>query len=52
MAQIAQITVTVSVAWWVRPYLKCTAFVCSAMMLAPNLDDVYRTVMRGIKVKA
>ena len=48
MAQ-STLTITVKVAWWVRPYIQCVALFAKATGMEPDVDKVTRTVMRGIK---
>lgn len=49
MAQ-ATLTLTVKVAWWVRPYVRCVAVFASLFGMQPDVDKVLRTCMRGIRV--
>lgn len=42
---------TVSVAWWLRPYLGVLAFFCVLLQREPDPDKLERTIRRAIKVR-
>lgn len=43
------ITITVKVAWWVRPYIQSVALFAAMTGLQPDLEKVTRTAMLGIR---
>lgn len=50
MAQCS-ITITVKVAWWVRPYISSLALIARVTGLRPDPDRVQRVLMRGVTVR-
>jgi hypothetical protein len=45
------ITLTVRVAWWVRPYICSVALFAWLTGMNPDMDKVTRTAMRGIEAR-
>ena len=50
-AMTATITFTVSLAWWVMPYVRTVALLCQMLDVEPNIDRVGYWLGQGIKVK-
>ena len=47
----ATITLTVKVAWWVRPYLYSLVLMSRLTGLEPDLDKVEAVVLKGLRVR-
>lgn len=45
------ITFTVSLAWWVMPYVRTVALLCRVLDVEPNMDRVGYWVGKGIKLR-
>ena len=50
MTAKATLTLTVRVAWWVRPYIQSVALFTTLTGMTPDLEKAQRTMLRGIKV--
>ena len=50
MAQCS-ITLTVRVAWWVRPYIQSVAIFAFLTGMTPDPKKIAKTVMRGVTVR-
>ena len=46
------ITLSVHVAWWVKPYCYLLSVFCGITGMEPDMDKVERTIHKGITVKA
>lgn len=46
----ATLTLKVSVAWWIKPYLYCVALMCFITRQEPNMDKVGYWVGKAIKI--
>lgn len=46
----ASITLTVRVAWWVRPYIRAVALFSRMTGLTPDVEKVSRTARRGLRI--
>lgn len=45
------ITLTVHVAWWVRPYIHACAIFATLFGMTPDVDKIAATAARGVKVR-
>ena len=45
-------SVTVHVAWWLRPYLQTLVFFCIMMRSEPDQERLARVIRRALSVKA
>lgn len=48
---MATMTIRISLAWWVAPYLRTVAFMCHLAGAEPNMERVGYWVVKGIKIK-
>lgn len=48
---VGRITLTVHVAWWVRPYINTCAIFAHLFGMTPDTDRIIATIMRGVKVR-
>jgi hypothetical protein len=46
------ITLRVTYAWWLRPYLNTVIALCGLFNAEPNMDRVSHWIGKGIKLKA
>jgi len=46
-----KLTLSVHIAWWLRPYLFALSWFAVAMGLEPNPDTVQRAIRRAVKTK-
>ncbi|MCY1340601.1 hypothetical protein D9M68_202390 [compost metagenome] len=48
---LANLTMRISYAWWVMPFVHCAGFVNWALRLDMDEDKVVAFAMRGVKVE-
>lgn len=48
---MATMTIRISLAWWVTPYLRTLAFLCWMLGTEPDMERVGYWVGKGIKIK-
>jgi hypothetical protein len=46
-----RITISIAIAWWVRPYLFLAGLVALCCGGEPDAEKVYRVVKRGLRAK-
>ena len=49
---MTSITINISLAWWVRPYLYGVALFAFLTFMDPDIDKVTKVVLRGVRVSS
>jgi hypothetical protein len=44
------VTILVSLAWWLKPYLACLTFICKLKGCEPDMDKLRATVKTAIRL--